>query len=159
MEWALLVERYGERVLSVARAILRDEDLSRDAAQEALMRLARAGMAPCRDLDAWVRTVAANAARDLLRRRRRTEGLKEETVDPNLQTPVEAVLARESRVRLALAMEALSGADRDVLQMKFRDNLSGPQIAGRLGISLEAAWQRLSRALKALRQQIGDSHE
>jgi len=158
MEWTSLVERYGDRVLQVARSILRDEEMSRDAAQEALIRLAQAD-GSVRNMEAWVLTVAANAARDQLRRRRRAEDLKEETVDAKLQTPVEAVLARESRVRLALAIEALPAADRDLLMMKFRDNLAGPEIARRLGVSLEAAWQRLSRALKALREQIGDSHD
>ena len=158
MEWSSLVEKYGDRVLLVTRSILRDEGLSRDAAQETLVKLVQAN-GSVRNMDAWVLTVAGNTARDLLRRRRRTEDLEEETVDMNVKTPAEAAIAHETQERLALALEGLPVSDRDILLLKFRENLSGPDIARALGVSLEAAWQRLSRALKALRAKIGESHD
>jgi len=159
MDWNSLVTRYGDRVLLVCRNILREDGLSRDAAQEALLKLSTSN-GEVRDWDAWVLTVAGNAARDVLRRVKRAPGpLEEDRVDTATKGPMETVLARESAERLRSAMVALAAPDRDVLLLKFREGLSGPDIAKALGISLESAWQKVSRALKALRAKMGEGHE
>ena len=158
MDWPTLVSTYGDRVLLISRSILRDESLSRDAAQETLIKLSKANGSVTK-WDAWVLTVAGNTARDFLRRKRRTEDLREDHVDTTTTNPPDAAIAHESKERLRLALEGLPTSDRDILLLKFREGLNGPDIASALGISLEAAWQKMSRALKSLRAKLGDRHE
>lgn len=159
MNWDDLSRRYGDRVLLVARSILRDETLAMDVAQDALLKIGRTlnGSADVRNYEAWILTVAGNAARDALRRktRRREVAMENELIDA--RRPDEAVLARESRERVAAALDALPSGARDVLLLKFREGLSGPQIAQALGVSLEAAWQQMSRALKLLKSKLSES--
>lgn len=157
MDWNALAERYGDRVLLVCRGILRDDGLSRDAAQDAMVKLGRAN-GEVRDWDAFVVTVASNTARDHLRRiRRKAAGpVEEDVMDAATRSPEASAIARESRERVAAALEAMPVGDRDVLLLRFREGLSGPDIAKALGCSLEAAWQRISRALKSLRARLGD---
>src|SRR5688572_8022204 len=159
MNWDDLSRRYGDRVLLVARSILRDETLAMDVAQDALLKIGRAlnGSADVRNYEAWILTVAGNAARDALRRttRRREVAMEKDVVDS--RRPDEAALARESRERVSAALETLPSGARDVLLLKFREGLSGPQIAQALGVSLEAAWQQMSRALKLLKSKLSEN--
>src|SRR5687768_1838314 len=98
MNWDDLSRRYGDRVFLVARGILHDEALAMDVAQDALLKIGRAlnGNADVRNYEAWILTVAGNAARDALRRttRRREVAMDKDVIDA--RTPDEGVLARES---------------------------------------------------------------
>jgi RNA polymerase sigma-70 factor, ECF subfamily len=158
MNWDDLSRRYGDRVLLIARSILRDETLAMDVAQDALLKIGRAlnGSADVRNYEAWILTVAGNAARDALRRktRRREVAMEKDVVDA--RTPDAPILARESRERVTAALEGLPSGARDVLLLKFRENLSGPQIAEALGVSLATAWQQMSRALKLLKSKLSE---
>ena len=158
MDWKNLANRYGDRVFLVVRSILRDETLSRDVSQETLLKIGKAlnGRARVADYDAWVLTVAGNAARDALRRkaRRREVPMEQEIVDD--RRPDAGLLEAESQERMTRALLALPAGERDVLLLRFREGLSGPQIASALGLSLEAAWQRISRAMKDLKLRLAE---
>ena len=159
MTWETLVDRYGDRVLLICRSILRDDSLSRDAAQDAMVKLSKWN-GEIQDMDAWVATVAGNTARDYIRRaKHRPEPLTEDRMDTGTKSPIESLLSRESQDRLRLALEGMPTGDRDVLLLKFREGLSGPDIAKALGVSLEAAWQKVSRALKMLKTKMGVDHD
>ena len=71
--------------------------------------------------------------------------------------PESVLLQDESRDRVARALEALPEGARRVLLLKFRDGRSGPRMAAELGVSLEAAWQQVSRALKLLRTHLAEN--
>jgi RNA polymerase sigma-70 factor (ECF subfamily) len=160
MTWNEVAGRYGELVRRVVRTLIRDEALALDVSQEALLKIGRAFRHPegaVEDPEAWVITVARNAARDALRRktRRREVAIDNDIVDE--RRPETLLLQDESRERVARALEALPAAARRILLLKFRDGRSGPQIAEDLGISLEAAWQQVSRAMKLLRTYLTES--
>jgi RNA polymerase sigma factor (sigma-70 family) len=156
MDWQRLAGTYGDRVYLVVRSILRDDALAMDVSQEALLKIGRAlnGTPPVKDYEAWVLTVAGNAARDALRRkqRRREVAMEQDVVDD--RSPDRALLQEESRERVTRALEALPAGARDILLLKFRQGLSGPEIASALGLSLSAAWQQMSRAMKLLRSKL-----
>ena len=52
------------------------------------------------------------------------------------------------------ALETMPAGARDILLLKFREGLSGPQIASALGLSITAAWQQMSRAMKLLKSKL-----
>ncbi len=156
MDWRSVASRYGDRVFLIARSILRDDTLALDVSQEALLKIGQAlnGHARVEDYESWILTIAGNAARDALRRQtRRREVPMDETV-AEARAPEDALLKGESIERLTRTLEAMPSASRDVLLLKFREGLSGPQIAQALGISLSAAWQQLSRAMKLLKSKL-----
>lgn len=64
----------------------------------------------------------------------------------------------EVRERLQDALGRLSPEQREVLHLRFIDELSYPEIAETLGVSYDLARTRTSRALRALRasEQIQD---
>ncbi len=156
MEWQNLVSRYGDRVFLIARSILRDDSLALDVSQEALLKIGKAlnGHTRVEDYESWVLTIAGNAARDALRKQSRRREVPIEDRVADLRTPDEAALRTESIERLTQTLDTLPTASRDILLLKFREGLSGPQIAAALGVSLGAAWQQLSRALKLIRSKM-----
>lgn len=156
MDWRSVASRYGDRVFLIARSILRDDTLALDVSQEALLKIGQAlnGHTRVEDYESWILTIAGNTARDALRRQtRRREVPIDETV-AEARAPEDALLKGESIERLTRTLEAMPSASRDVLLLKFREGLSGPQIAQALGISLSAAWQQLSRAMKLLKTKL-----
>ena len=156
MDWQDLTGRYGDRVYLIVRSIVRDETLSRDASQEALLKIGKAlnGHTNVHDYESWVLTVASNAARDVLRRkmRRREVPIESDVIDE--RGPEGVLLRKESRERVTQALQELPERARDILLLKFREGLTGPQIAQALGLSMSAAWQQMSRALKLLRTRL-----
>ena len=158
MNWKDLTGRYGDRVYLIVRSIVRDDTLSRDVSQEALLKIGRAlnGHAQVQDYESWVLTVASNAARDALRRRtrRREVPIEKDVIDE--RGPDGVLLQKESRERVTKALDELPSGAKDILLLKFREGLTGPQIAQALGLSLSAAWQQMSRALKLLRTRLAE---
>ncbi len=55
---------------------------------------------------------------------------------------------------LATALEALAQRDREVVALRFGGQLTGPEIAGMLGLSLANVQQILSRSLRRLRGEL-----
>lgn len=153
MDWRRVADRYGDRVYLVARSILQDDALARDVAQDALLKIGKAlnGHARVEDYEAWVLTVAGNAARDALRKRTRR---REVSLDADVTDATEPGRRIEDVEQVTRALQVLPAGPRDILLLKFREGLTGPQIAAALGISLEAAWQQLSRAMKLLKGKL-----
>lgn len=153
MDWRRVADRYGDRVYLVARSILQDDALARDVAQDALLKIGKAlnGHARVEDYESWVLTVAGNAARDALRKRTRR---REVSLDADVADAKEPARRIEDVEQVTRALQALPAGPRDILLLKFREGLTGPQIAAALGISLEAAWQQMSRAMKLLKSKM-----
>jgi len=158
MDWQKLTGTYGDRVYLVVRSILRDETWALDVSQEALLKIGKGlnGSTPVKDYGAWILTVAGNAARDALRQkqRRREVAMEQDVVDD--RSPEGSLLQEESRERVTRALQTMPAGARDILLLKFREGLSGPQIASALGLSISAAWQQMSRALKLLRSKLSE---
>jgi RNA polymerase sigma-70 factor (ECF subfamily) len=103
----------------------------------------------------WLYRVASNAVIDHVRRDRRYVSLsefdgREEPCDLALDT-LGAALDRE---QLRTAIRQLPGNHREVLVLRFYDDLDVPEICAVLGCSREALAVRLHRALRALRTAV-----
>jgi len=140
--FVVLCHRYYPSLVAVARAVLGDGHLAEDAAQEALAKA-------CRNLDslkdpsrfgAWLAAICRNEARCILRRRPAVESLGQrdvlaETSDEGADVDV---------VRRAL--DSMPAASRELLYLRYRNDLSYDAIAELLAISVEAVRGRLWRA-------------
>jgi RNA polymerase sigma-70 factor (ECF subfamily) len=107
----------------------------------------RAGGAP-EALAGWLLAVARNLVND--RFRREAVAARLIVADP-VEVPEAAAHDLQAVQR---AMSALPLAWREVLTLRYADDLSFAEIAERLGISKNAAFARHERALEALRAQF-----
>jgi RNA polymerase sigma factor (sigma-70 family) len=95
-------------------------------------------------LDAWVGGFAFNTVRQYRRQARfghQSKNLTEE-------------FAAKARVSapLTLALSCLTGEEKQLVQMRFVEKLSGPEIADALGKSHDSVRKQLSRTLEKLRK-------
>jgi RNA polymerase sigma-70 factor (ECF subfamily) len=153
--FASLYERSFPRVYAYVASLLRDRAAAEDVAAQAFERAyrKRRGYRPSKGTpEAWIFGIARNAALDELRRRRRRAALETDPEDAAAAAPEEHAdfLLRREAVRAALA--ELSGAERDLVSLKFAGGLSNAEIAGVLGMSESNAGTRLHRTITKLRK-------
>jgi RNA polymerase sigma-70 factor (ECF subfamily) len=69
-------------------------------------------------------------------------------------SPSGQVIREEERVRIRTAVESLAAADREILELRYVDDLPFAEIAARLGAGLGAVKMRHLRALERVRAVI-----
>jgi RNA polymerase sigma-70 factor (ECF subfamily) len=147
-----LYRRHRDFVLRVARRFTRDRELALDALQETFTYLlhkfppAGAGLTLTARLPTLLYPAAKNAAITAVRKARRAAGAGDAELDelaaeapPNVE-PIDAALV------------ALSPERREVLTLRFVDDLSLAEIAVALDVPLGTVKSRLHLALKELRE-------
>jgi len=149
--FAVLVRASVAQLEAVARLILRDPELARDAVQEAYLRAWRnlPGLHDPDRFDAWLHRLAVNACLDVMRRRRRR------AIEVELE-PVAHAIGDETalvadRDLLERGFLRLGTDQRAVLVLHYYVGLPMPSVAETLGIPLGTAQSRLARALAGLR--------
>jgi RNA polymerase sigma-70 factor, ECF subfamily len=131
---------YGE-----ARRLGRTHAEAEDIAQEALLR-AWKKRASCRSPErpwAWVQEITRNEAHRLFSRRSMTHELPTDRMpETPAQSGEEAVL---TRIDVERALEHLSPADREMVRLRYQEDLTNPSIAVALGLSVANVKVRLHR--------------
>jgi RNA polymerase sigma-70 factor (ECF subfamily) len=127
-----------------------------DAAQEAAIRVWRR-RATCRSADtadAWTRQIARNEAMRAAARGSRRSG--RETASSELpEAPAYPALdALELELTLRAQLALLPAADRQLLGLRYGDDLTQPQIAAELGVPEGTVKVRLHRARDRLRREL-----
>lgn len=153
----ILVDRHLTSIVTLARRMLKDEAEADDIAQEALLRLWRAGetleLGP-HGLRPWLRRVTSNLCLDRIRSTRRTvvtDEVPEMAEEPTQEAGLEQQdLAR----RVGEAMNALPERQRRALTLFHHEGLSQAEVAEVLGVSDEAVESLLARARRALRASL-----
>jgi RNA polymerase sigma-70 factor (ECF subfamily) len=142
-----LVEAHGDELLAHARRLAGDQH-AEDVVQDALLRALRAypRLRHAHHLRAWLYRVTTTAAIDMHRSRRRELPADEVPAPATCDTYDEGAFD-------ALIAPLPSGA-RAALRLRFVDDLDYEGIADRLGISTVAARQRVSTAVRTLRERL-----
>jgi len=145
----------------LARGLVHDpaaaDDLVQDTWVAALRHAPTAGAA---DLRAWMRVVARNFAHGSRRESgRRAEREPDAAREERIDGPDELAARFELQRRLGEAVLALEQPYRDAIVKRYIDGLSTIQVAEQLGISHDAARQRISRGLAKLRERLDRDHE
>jgi RNA polymerase sigma-70 factor (ECF subfamily) len=154
-----LMSRHQDRLFRYLLRLLGDEAVAEDVFQQTWLqvteRIARYDGA--RPFGPWLFAVARNLGLDHLRRRR-PESLDD--VDEPTATGGESVdplahaVARQQSARLADAMTGLTPLDREVLSLRFEEELALPELAETLRVPVPTAKARLYRALRRLRVRL-----
>jgi RNA polymerase sigma-70 factor, ECF subfamily len=150
----VIYDAYSRAVYRQALMLLGSAADAEDVLQEVFLKLVRRRGSPVRDLTAYLLTAARHEACSILRRRGR------ETWDGTLEetdlAPVDAHadFAETDAVRAAVA--ALPESQRQVVILKFYDQMTFAEIARVARASINTVASRYRYALKRLREALGD---
>ncbi len=152
-----IIRRYHDDMTGVCVVICGgDADLAQDAVQAAWP-VAWQRLATLRDPDRlrpWLITIAANQARQVLRRRRIQRVAEIRAIEPLVvhHDPAGGIDLTD----LATALRRLPPEDRALLALRYVAELDSTEIGRALGISASGARSRLERLLLRLRKELQD---
>jgi RNA polymerase sigma-70 factor (ECF subfamily) len=153
----VLADRHVGLILRQAQRMLRSTAESDDVAQEALLRIwthAAQWRPEQSRLTTWIYTIVYRLCIDRLRVRR-TVPLETtiDIVDP--ATPMLDSMTQQSDLQhLNAALQSLQSRQRAALILFYYEELSGPEAAVVLGVSLRAFWSLLHRARRSIQQHM-----
>jgi RNA polymerase sigma-70 factor, ECF subfamily len=142
-----LVEAHGDELLAHARKLAGDQH-AEDVLPDALLRALRAypRLRHADHLRAWLYRVTTTAAIDAHRARRREV--------PTEAVPAVATEDTYDEGAFEALIAPLPSTAQHALRLRFVDDLDYEGIAGALGISAVAARQRVSTAVRTLRERL-----
>ena len=151
-----VVVRYRAEMFGFARSLTRNDADAEDLAQSAALRALESGEA-LRDpqrAKAYLFTILRNLATDQARRRARIV-MEPRAVLPEVPSTDDAVdemlVRADDWAEPRAAMAELPAFHREILHLRFGEELDNAAIARRLHITEHAARQRVYRAMQALR--------
>jgi RNA polymerase sigma-70 factor, ECF subfamily len=155
--WSL-IERHGDELLVHARRMT-DEQTAEDVLQDALLRALRAypRLRHGDHLRAWLYRVTTTTALDLHRSRRREVITDEPPLPrPGASSPLRspAVEPEYDDGAFESLIAPLAQTAQDALRLRFVEDLDYDRIAEALECSPEAARQRVSTAVRTLRERV-----
>ena len=160
--FARIVAACHDDMARVCFIVCRDTDLAQEATQAAWP-IAWRKLGSIRDPDRvrpWLVSVAANEARQLMRRRGR-RALREVAIEPMSDEQVGSQVGdpaeRAEEIDLANAMARLSVDDRAMVAMRYVAGLTSGEIGAAIGMSPGGVRTRLGRLLGRLREDLGDA--
>ena len=144
-------------MVRAAYVIAGDADLAREATQIAWGKVWRR-LGTLQDpgrIRSWLVAIAANEARQLIRRQRRrtVHEIAASTTEGGVADPA----ARIEVMDLRRAVGRLPARDQDLLAMRFAAGLDSNQIAAQEGISPSGVRSRLQRLIDRLRMELDDA--
>jgi RNA polymerase sigma-70 factor (ECF subfamily) len=159
-----LMGRHQDRLYRYLVRLLGDEAVAEDVFQQTWLRAAEriARYDASRPFGPWLFAVARNLALDHLRRYQ-PESLDDgegEAAGPAGSSvsaergPLARLATRERGERLATAVAVLPATDREVLTLRFEQDLALAEMASVLGVPLPTVKARLYRALARLKQRL-----
>lgn len=151
-----IIRTYSRRLYVVAYGILQDVAEAEDVVQETFLKMhhQREKLRETEKFPAWLMTVARNAARDRLRRRKPRAGAEEfeALADPGAATPGSALENEEHQAHLRQALAALPEEHRTAVTLRYLEGLDYRAIEKQMGLSNGALRGILGRALGTLRR-------
>ena len=164
-----LVQQYRARLLRFVVFAIGDQDLAESIVQDCFMRAytARATFRGECSTYTWLNRIALNLIRDQQRTKKfrfwssfRKTALEISDAASSLPsaagTPEKDLLMRERVAQVAAAMQELSFHQRTVFLMRFQEGMCIKEISLATGISVNTVKTHLYRAIKTVRQKIGD---
>ena len=160
-----LIDTYQHRLMRYLMFLTSKREVAEDLFQEVWIRVLRRGSqynGKAR-FDTWIFTIARNLVIDLSRKRTMAsldemrEGGEDERPFEIIQdgpSPLEQFQYRENAAELATVMLTLEPSYREVLTLRFHEEMSLEEIAGVTRAPLSTVKSRLYRGLAALKPQL-----
>ena len=146
----LVIQKFREPLYFHARYILKDHQEAYDLVQEVFIKAMREGRIFDDEfkIKAWLFRVTSNLCFNQVRNRKRRGAILESMVKPESFSAdqVDSVFAGEQREELSAALDLLSDDHKEILVLRYYDDLSYAEIAEVLQVKLGTVMSRLSRA-------------
>lgn len=161
--FAELVKRYEKQIFSLAYRLIGDYDEAADLAQEAFIRIYQMlhRYDPEKRFFSWMYRVAQNTCLNAMQRRpsnvvpvERAEEYFSDTAAGEAAEPERDYLNREIRRNIDRAISELPDNYRDIIYLRYIEDLSYQQIADKLGLPVSTIETRLFRGRKLLQQKL-----
>jgi RNA polymerase sigma-70 factor, ECF subfamily len=154
-----LYERYFDQVYKTTFYIVRDLELAKDATQETFIKVFKneKQLQDPTKVESWIITIATRTAIDFYNKRRKLE----QVVDLNEENfSSEKEMKNEDVLDLDQYLNDINPEQKQILVLKYIENLSEKEIASRLKIKVGTVKSRLSRARKKIleKHQLGGVH-
>jgi RNA polymerase sigma-70 factor (ECF subfamily) len=159
-----LINRYQHRLYRFLVRLVRDPATAEDLFQQTWVRIIEkiGSYDSRRNFEAWLFAIARNLAIDHLRRMRE---VSLDVADDSGQAPVDRLISDrrdvlgqllefERGALLASTIQELPAIHREILTLRFEEDMKLEQIAEVAGIPLSTVKSRLHRALESLRRRI-----
>lgn len=152
----------------VAFFITRDPQLAEDAVQEGFLAIwsNMSKLSTISKVGPWVRTIVGNCARRIRRRAQRTDIATDPATVESVATsvsdgadPLGALLRRSDRDAIRDGIRELTPKQRQVIYLKYYEDLPDPEIASLLRCPLGTVKSRLDSARRQLVKRIRDKQE
>lgn len=162
----ILVERFERRLVRYLICLLAKQDGIDDLVQETWLRVLQRGSTfdGCSRFEPWLFTIARNLAFDEARRGRTISlhagddtGSSPSVMVSDAPSPFLLAARSKDAERLAATMQQLSPLFREVLMLRFQDDLSLQEIASIVDAPVSTVASRSYRGLAILRTQLGDA--
>ena len=140
------------RVYGLLFRMVGRRDVAEDLMQETLLHALRGleSYRPEGKFRAWLFRIAANQARDWIRRQKRRPGVEDGPVPVADDPPDSGAVARERARAVEKGLASLSEPDREILLMRYYGDMTFKEIAQAGGEPLGTVLARAHRALKKL---------
>jgi RNA polymerase sigma-70 factor (ECF subfamily) len=163
-----LIERYHYRLLRYLHCLTGSRETAEDLFQETWIRVLERGRQydGKSKFEAWLFAIARHLLIDLQRRRQprfldlldtESDGQSEPRLEDR-PSALELVARRETKERVGAAMEDLPASYREVLMLRFQEELALEEIAEVVAAPLSTVKSRLYRGLEAMRQSLTGSN-
>jgi RNA polymerase sigma-70 factor (ECF subfamily) len=158
--FARIVATHHPDMVKVCVAVCGDISLAEEAVQAAWS-IAWRRLPSLRDsarLRSWLVSIAANQARDSIRRARRRPVVELEVADVvDVAAAGGDPAARSGDIDLRNALAKLDPTDRALVALRYVAGLDSFELAKALGMSASGTRARLARILERLRTELGDA--
>ena len=155
----VLVKRHFDAVATYASKVLRDEDRALEVTQETFVRAFRYRESYREDAGSvrgWIFSIAANRIRDAARRRRDAPESLELAAEPVAASEDALLSFARGAVRetVLAALDDLPAEYKEVVLLKYIQDLTYEEVARTLGLTVGAARMRALRARDLLARRL-----
>ena len=158
----VLITRYEYRLYRYLLCLTADRAAAEDLFQETWIRVLDRGHQynGKSNFDSWLFSIARHLVIDLHRRKKcePIDDVPESSVTAVEASPLDEVFRRERETEVQDALSRLPAIHREVLLLRFQEDLAIPEIAAVIEAPLSTVKSRLYRALEALRREFGEAH-
>jgi len=155
-----LLRRFERPLLQFATRITGDRERARDVVQETFVKFQNNGAFQNPEPATWLFTVCHNGALNVCRKERRMQYLDEKLIEAHeagQPMPFERLEQKEAAGFLLRIVATLPARQREVLQLKFQNDLSYQQIAEITKTTANNVGVLIHTALTTLRQKYGQA--
>ncbi len=156
----MLLRRFERPLLQFATRITGDRERARDVVQETFVKFQNNGAFQNPEPATWLFTVCRNGALNVCRKERRMQYLDEKLIEAHeagQPMPFERLEQKEAAGFLLRIVATLPARQREVLQLKFQNDLSYQQIAEITKTTANNVGVLIHTALTTLRQKYGQT--